>query len=174
MTQQPITRYFQRTKRIPEAVKLEEARRKIHYHLENGDPEGFKVSNFLNKGKGVVTTKCFKRGDFICEYAGELLSYTDAKREKEHGKKDRGCYMYFFEYKGKKWCVDATEPDETLGRLINHSKKLANLKTKIVEHRGLPRLIFIATKDIKSGEELSYDYGDRRRSVVNSLNWLKS
>lgn len=96
------------------------------------------------------------------------------EKEKEHEEKDRGCYMYFFEQNGRKWCVDATKPDKTLGRLINHSKKLANLRTKVIEHRKRPHLIFIASRDIVKGEELCYDYGERRKPIVDSLKWLNS
>ena len=39
----------------------------------------------------------------LCEYAGDLLSYSEAlKREQEYSSKtDVGCYMYFFKHKGK-------------------------------------------------------------------------
>lgn len=76
---QLITNFFPRTKRIPAAVKRDEDLRRIHYHLDHGDPEeGFEVVTFEGKGKGVVTTRCFNKGDFVVEYAGELLTYKEA------------------------------------------------------------------------------------------------
>ena len=57
------------------------------------------------KGKGVVAAKNFHKGDFICEYVGELLPYQEAKeREEKYLKKSKRSYkgyMFFFEYKNK-------------------------------------------------------------------------
>lgn len=43
------------------------------------------------------------RGQFVCEYAGELIDYETAKeREKFYeGKTEFGCYMYYFSFKNK-------------------------------------------------------------------------
>ena len=57
------------------------------------------------KGRGVVTTIPRVKGDFICEYSGELISFEEAKtKEAEYSKdSDVGCYMYYFEHKSKKY-----------------------------------------------------------------------
>jgi len=53
------------------------------------------------KGRGVKTTRCFKKGEYIVEYAGELISGNEARmREKTYHSSQ--CYMFFFEDKGKK------------------------------------------------------------------------
>lgn len=76
---QPITNFFPRTKRIPAAVKRDEDLKRIYYHLDHGDPEdGFEVTTFPDKGKGVLATRSFKKGDFIVEYSGELLTHKEA------------------------------------------------------------------------------------------------
>ena len=56
------------------------------------------------KGRGVFATQEFIRGQFVCEYAGELINYETAKeREKFYeGKTEFGCYMYYFTFKSKK------------------------------------------------------------------------
>ena len=54
------------------------------------------------KGKGVKTTRAFKRGELVCEYFGDLIDKkTAAAREKEYenNDKDVGCYMYWFSHK---------------------------------------------------------------------------
>lgn len=68
--------------------------------------------------------------------------------------------------------MDATPSTYGHGRLINHGNKSANLVTKVVEVDGLPRLCFFATGDIEAGEELLYDYGDRRKDAIISYPWL--
>ena len=57
----------------------------------------------VGKGRGVITTRKFKKDELLCEYAGKLLSYSDGvKKEQEYSKNSNiGCYMYFFKHKGK-------------------------------------------------------------------------
>lgn len=54
--------------------------------------------------------------------------------------------------------VDATKDDE---RLINNSRRAANVLAKVLDVDGRTRLCLIAAKDIQRGEQLQYDYGDR-------------
>ena len=61
----------------------------------------------------------------------------------------------------KYFSIDATFESGRLGRLVNHSKARSNCSTKVVMLDGIPRLVFIAKKDILPGSELYYDYGDR-------------
>lgn len=49
---------------------------------------------------------------------------------------------------------------------MNHSK-FGNLRPKVIEVSGLPRVILIAKTDIKKGEELTYDYGDRSKMSLS-------
>ena len=70
-------------------------------------------------------------------------------------------------------CVDATEENDTKGRLINHSRKEANLKMRVVVVDGEPRIVFIALRRIANGTELLYDYGDRRKDIVKENSWLE-
>jgi len=69
------------------------------------------------RGRGVYTTKKFFRNDYIVEYAGELLTQTEAKqRETLYGRNHNiGCYMYYFKWGEKVFCVDATEETNRLG-----------------------------------------------------------
>ena len=68
--------------------------------------------------------------------------------------------------------VDATEDDHRYGRMINHSKKSLNAKPKVVSVDGLPRVRLVSTRAIDKGEEVLYDYGERRRDVIDSNPWL--
>ena len=70
--------------------------------------------------------------------------------------------------------VDATEDNGRYGRLLNHSKTAANVVTKLVAVQDQPYLCLLAARDISVGEELSYDYGERSRSIVESHPWLRN
>jgi histone-lysine N-methyltransferase SETD8 len=56
--------------------------------------------------------------------------------------------------------------------LFNHSKTGGNCHTKLFEMNAKPYLILIASRDIKCGEELTYDYGERNRVAIESHPWL--
>ena len=57
------------------------------------------------KGRGVVSTRPFTKGELVCEYSGELIPQEEARRREDEYAEDPdiGCYMYYFEYKGKRW-----------------------------------------------------------------------
>lgn len=44
--------------------------------------------------------------------------------------------------------------------------------TKIVTYKNRPHLVLLAKDDIKKGEELTYDYGDRTRESIANHPWL--
>lgn len=57
---------------------------------------------FEEKGRGVVASKEFSKGDFVIEYSGELVDILEAKeREEMYAQNENaGCYMYYFQHKG--------------------------------------------------------------------------
>ena len=69
--------------------------------------------------------------------------------------------------------MNATEEPSTcegqrciLGRLVNHARgREANAFTRIVSHKGEPRICIFAKRDIQEGDEILYDYG------VSTLPW---
>jgi SET domain. len=60
----------------------------------------FQVHMFEGKGRGIVTTRKFYRGEFVVEYAGQLITMEVAKeREKLYAQdQNTGCYMYYFRH----------------------------------------------------------------------------
>jgi histone-lysine N-methyltransferase SETD8 len=146
----------------------------IEDKIRNESESGLEVRLTKNKGRSVFATHAFARNDFVCEYAGEMISYLEAKeREKKYARDPSiGCYMYFFEHKTKTYCVDATAETNRLGRLLNHSRLFSNCHTKVFEMNDRPYLILLASRDIQPGEELTFDYGDRNSLAVKSYPWL--
>lgn len=78
------------------------------------------------------------------------------------------------------YSIDATAESGRLGRLLNHSRRNPNCITRLVwvkdndSKKPLPRLVIVAKRDINTGEELTYDYGDRDKSALEVHPWLKS
>ena len=68
--------------------------------------------------------------------------------------------------------IDATQDKGRIGRRINHSRDSANSVVRVVKIGEIARLCLFANQDISAGEEITYDYNDRRQEVVKSFPWL--
>uniref|UniRef100_A0A3B4AZX2 [histone H4]-lysine(20) N-methyltransferase n=1 Tax=Periophthalmus magnuspinnatus TaxID=409849 RepID=A0A3B4AZX2_9GOBI len=171
-----VTDYFpiRRSNRKTKAELKSEEHRHLDDLIKNGVEEGMEVKVIEGKGRGVFAVKGFKKGDFVVEYSGDLLELSEAKARETQYAQDpsTGCYMYYFQYQTKTYCVDATKESSRLGRLINHSKS-GNCQTRLHPIEGTPHLILIASRDISADEELLYDYGDRSKTSISAHPWLK-
>ncbi|KRY74193.1 N-lysine methyltransferase SETD8-A [Trichinella pseudospiralis] len=160
-----ITDYFQLRKssrRTVAEIKAEQIRKftdAVVYACE----DDLEVREFPIKGRGVIAKRKFAHEEFVVEYRGELIESAEAQRREERYQKNSriGCYI-----------LDATRESVHKGRLLNHSAKGSNLKSKILEVNNRPHVIFLAKRDIEAGEELLYDYGDRRKNAVEANPWL--
>ncbi|EEC12894.1 H4-K20-specific histone methyltransferase SET7, putative, partial [Ixodes scapularis] len=167
----PIRRSGRKTRSALAVSK--ERQKNVEDAILNGDEDGFKVTEFDNKGRGVTTIRPLRSGDFVLEYAGELIDHQEARLREQLYAADKsvGCYMYYFSCRNKQYCVDATKESGRLGRLVNHSKR-GNLKTQTCIIKGVPHLVLVAQRDIQPGEELLYDYGDRSKTSLQFHPWL--
>ncbi|XP_073322599.1 lysine methyltransferase 5Ab [Pagrus major] len=171
-----VTDYFpiRRSNRKTKAELKSEEHRFIDDVIKSGIEEGMQIKHIEGKGRGIFAAKGFKKGEFVVEYHGDLLELAEAKQREAQYAQDpqTGCYMYYFQYQCKTYCVDATKESGRLGRLINHSKT-GNCQTKLHPIDGTPHLILVASRDIDAEEELLYDYGDRSKASVMAHPWLK-
>jgi len=102
-------------------------------------------------GKGVFALTDIKKGEIIIEYVGEVITWKEALKRHPHDPQDPNHTFYF--HIDKKHVIDALYGGNS-SRWINHSCK-PNCRPD--ENDG--RVFITARKDIKAGEELSYDYG---------------
>ncbi|XP_040052175.2 lysine methyltransferase 5Ab isoform X1 [Gasterosteus aculeatus] len=171
-----VTDYYpiRRSNRKTKAELTSEEHQHIDDLIKNNIEEGLQIKHIEGKGRGVFASKMFKRGEFVVEYHGDLLELAEAKIRETQYTQDpqKGCYMYYFQYQAKTYCVDATEETSRLGRLLNHSKT-GNCQTRLHPIDGTPHLILVASRDIEAEEELLYDYGDRSKASVQAHPWLK-
>ncbi|KAK3919056.1 Histone-lysine N-methyltransferase PR-Set7 [Frankliniella fusca] len=167
----PVRRSIRKTKK----TVLEERQKTLEEAVLMCKEEGLQIHNFEGKGRGIVAVRSFVKGEFVVEYAGELIKMDEAKeREKLYAQdQNTGCYMYYFKHKNQQLCVDATPESNRLGRLVNHSRN-GNLLTKTITINDMPRLVLIAKEDIQPGEEVTYDYGDRSKESLKYHPWLAS
>lgn len=136
-------RKYQELKTIPLEDRLEAQRSHIH-------------------GWGLFTKNDIPKHEMIIEYMGEVLRHRVAdKREKFYEESGVGsCYMFRLDLQR---IVDATKVG-CMARFMNHScqnnayAKVVNVKDAIVGLEKEQKIIIFANRDIKAGEEITYDY----------------
>ncbi len=96
-------------------------------------------------GLGLFANQDFKKGDLIIEYTGERI--TDAEAQRRGGK-------YLFELNDE-WNIDGKDY-ANIARYLNHSCR-PNCEPQLSEDET--QVFIYAKKNIKTGEELTYNYG---------------
>lgn len=106
-------------------------------------PEGVVVKR-SSAGLGLFAARPFKKGERVIEYVGRVIPAAEEYTSKS---------KYLFEVNKRK-TIDGADRSN-IARYINHSCR-PNCEPEI--ERG--HVYIDATKNIKAGEELSYDYGE--------------
>ncbi|KOB78637.1 Histone-lysine n-methyltransferase, partial [Operophtera brumata] len=92
----PVRRSVRKTSKCMMAEKMRDLERAVRDQRE----DGLQIKYFDGKGRGVIATRQFGRGQFVVEYAGELVGTAEA-REREYmyaQDPEAGCYMYYFRH----------------------------------------------------------------------------
>ncbi|CAH2314459.1 histone-lysine N-methyltransferase EHMT2 [Pelobates cultripes] len=109
-------------------------------------------------GWGVRALQAIPQGSFICEYVGELISDAEADVREDDS------YLFDLDNKdGEVYCIDARYYGN-VSRFINHLCEPNLIPVRVfMSHQDLrfPRIAFFSGRDIRYGEELGFDYGDR-------------
>lgn len=130
------------------------------------------------KGFGLTTTTRIKQGNFICEYAGEIISADEAKKRYESNK-ELGKMNYIFcinENFGEKNYKTFIDPSifGNIGRYINHSCEPNCVLHPIRVNSTIPKLCIFAKTDIETETEITFNYGNQNSTfedeVTNTTN----
>ena len=126
------------------------------------------VGDAGRRGRGVFAKTDIEKGTYLCEYRTTRVYHPNKKDKyvKEYELNGEGCYLLETCYKPK-LVFDATRCFDQIGRYINHSSSGGNCcYWRPLYVRGKYRVGFVATRHIRAGEELYYDYG------VRGLDWM--
>lgn len=139
--------------------------------LQRGVRVKLEVFRTEKKGWAVRAGEAISRGTFVCEHIGEVLDDLEAdNRRKRYDGKEGGSYLFDINSHFKdmsrlteeevKYVIDATKYGN-VSRFINHSCSPNLLNHRVLvesmeSHRA--HIGFYASRDIASGEELTYDY----------------
>jgi SET domain-containing protein len=114
------------------------------------DIETFALSN------GHIGVRCrskITKGQFICEYRGEIISDDEMQRRKARYEKGQPKYFYRF-IRGL--VIDASQYGN-ISRFVNHSCQ-PNAEAEVNYVGKMAHLVFTATEDIELSEEITVDY----------------
>lgn len=98
-------------------------------------------------GLGLFATAPIEAGAFIIEYKGRRITNAESARREARGAR------FMFELDSR-WTVDGSNR-RNLARYANHSCR-PNAESDIVKGK----VIFRAIRNIKPGDEITYDYGE--------------
>ena len=117
----------------------------------------FRVGRSMT-GLGLFATRPIRKNLRIAEYKGRKLTTKEANKIEARGN------LYLYEINSR-WTIDGT-PRSNVARYFNHSCN-PNAEIYDVKHR-----VFIRTlRNIKPGEEITYDYGvDYLKNVIGRSN----
>jgi len=124
-----------------------------------------------NKGWGLMTLEELKKGQFVCEYVGEIINLVEAKkRQCEYDKVGLNYLMVIREFSGNR--ILRTNIDSTfrsnVAKFINHSCD-PNLELQLVRIQSLlPRVGLFTKKEISANTELTFDYGSIEEENIGS------
>jgi SET domain-containing protein len=110
------------------------------------------VRNSRIHGRGVYAARRLKAGEVVIEYRGARLTWKEADRRPSTDPDDPH-HTFFFSLSDGKTVIDANVGGNA-ARWINHSCD-PNCET---EESDDGRVYIQAMRDIRSGEELNYDY----------------
>jgi hypothetical protein len=117
----------------------------------------FRIGRSLT-GFGLFATRPIKKHTRLMEYKGPILDHEEALRAEARGNR------YLYEV-SKNRTIDGT-PRSNVARYANHS---CNPNTESIIWRG--RVFIKALRNLKPGEEITYDYGtDYLKNVIGRSN----
>ena len=131
---------------------------------------GIEIKSGLKEGRGVFAKKFIKKNAPLCNYGGVQVSQSYA--EKYLLPADEKC-NYLVEvlettsYGMELFYINCdSKSDKTYGQLLNHSSLHPNAMPRTyATAKGKLDIIFCAQCDIKSGEEILWDYGKNYNGV---------
>ena len=110
-------------------------------------------SSIPDAGWGLFTKHALKRGDFVHEYVGEVISQEEAERRGRIYDKVNRSFLFNL---SSDYVVDASRKGNKT-KYANHSSK-PNCFTKMVTVNGDSRIGLFAKCDIEAQSELFFDY----------------
>ncbi|NWI56456.1 SUV91 methyltransferase, partial [Calyptomena viridis] len=112
------------------------------------------------RGWGVRTLQRIRKNSFVMEYVGEIITSEEAERRGQVYDRQGATYLFDLDYVEDVYTVDAAHYGN-ISHFVNHScdpnLQVYNVFIENLDQR-LPRIALFATRPIRAGEELTFDY----------------
>ncbi|XP_078621772.1 uncharacterized protein LOC144888019 isoform X2 [Branchiostoma floridae x Branchiostoma japonicum] len=115
--------------------------------------------NCGDKGWGLRAAEDMISNQFVMEYVGEVLNFSEFKQRTKEYNRQKQHHFYFMALKNDE-IIDATKKGN-VSRFINHSCD-PNCETQKWTVNGVLRVGFFTRRPISDGEELTFDYKFQR------------
>ena len=134
-----------------------DARQCANRVAQRGPTHRLQIYKTTNRGWAVRALEPIRKGAFLFEYAGELLTAEAADAREDDS------YLFELEIDGASHAIDARYYGN-VSRFVNHSCRPNLFPVRVLwdhqDHR-FSHIAFFARSNINTGEELSFDYGDK-------------
>uniref|UniRef100_A0A8C3UQA3 Histone-lysine N-methyltransferase n=1 Tax=Catharus ustulatus TaxID=91951 RepID=A0A8C3UQA3_CATUS len=112
------------------------------------------------RGLGMRTLQRIRKNSFVMEYVGEIITSEEAERRGQVYDRQGATYLFDLDYVEDVYTVDAAHYGN-ISHFVNHScdpnLQVYNVFIENLDQR-LPRIALFATRPIRAGEELTFDY----------------
>ncbi|XP_026484536.1 histone-lysine N-methyltransferase SETMAR [Vanessa tameamea] len=129
----------------------------------------------ISKGLGLFTREFIPKGTFVCEYAGEVITKSEALRRQTYNQTHSKMNYIFCLNEHVNGNIIQTFVDPSLfgniGRYINHSCESNCVIIPVRVDSPIPKLALFSCVDIFDNGEITFDYGS---SYLNSSTELIS
>jgi len=126
-------------------------------------------------GWGVKALERIKRGSFVVEYVGEIITSEQAEERGKVYDEEGRTYLFDLDFNlGVEDCLYTVDAANfgNVSHFINHSCDpnlvIFNVWIDCLDP-NLPRICMFASKDIAKGEQITFDYCSQQQSVPESL-----
>ena len=128
------------------------------FALSFSNPHMLKVkkSTLPAAGKGLFTLNDVKKGEIVCEYEGERITWAEAIVRND---KNKGGYVYYI---NKNNCIDAYHYLDTFGRYANDAAgvgRISGFRNNSTYEVIKNRVFIRATRNIPANSEIFVSYG---------------
>lgn len=139
--------------------------------VQFGPTGDLEIKSIENKGYGLITQKSLTQGTFVCEYAGEILTKSEAiKRDQSGSSMNYILCLNEMSAGGNSNKIQTfIDPSRkgNIGRYINHS---CDPNCEILSVRVdsvIPKIAIFTKRNIKDREELTFSYGTVDHKTIN-------
>ncbi|XP_061687431.1 histone-lysine N-methyltransferase SETMAR [Syngnathoides biaculeatus] len=147
--------------------------------VQRGLRLSLQICTTARRGWGVQTLQPISHGTFVCEYAGEVIGFEEARRRQLAQRFEDNNYIIGVREHAGPGSITETFVDPAtvgnVGRFLNHSCLPNLFMVPVRVHSLVPRLALFAGRDIDVQEELTFDYsGDYRNQTPGQIHFTRT